>query len=264
MTTFLCMLPMAIWGGSAVHNFAVPMLFGIFIATRRRSSSPLRSCFCSATGGSTARKPIRQLKIAPQRRKACRARPKLCPAPTYIIEKPEGKAPGMPHDTPLIATPVIGLCLAFIFGAIATRLKISPSAIFWPVSLLARTRPDSSLIRSDLQLAEIGVILLMFGVGLHFPQRSLSVKAIAVPGALAQIAAAALGTGLGLALGWDAGRSGFWPRTFDRQYRRPVARHARAPPDRHRTWTHRSRLADRRRPWAPWSWHWCCFRQSPV
>ena len=113
----------------------------------------------------------------------------------------------MPHDTPLIATIVIGLCLAFIFGAIATRLKISPLVGYLLAGIIAGPHTpgfvaDQNLI---LQLAEIGVILLMFGVGLHFSLKDLlSVKAIAVPGALAQIAAAtALGTGLGFALGWD-------------------------------------------------------------
>ncbi|WP_234851813.1 cation:proton antiporter, partial [Brucella canis] len=113
----------------------------------------------------------------------------------------------MPHDTPLIAIIVIGLCLAFIFGAIATRLKISPLVGYLLAGVIAGPHTPGFVADQDLilQLAEIGVILLMFGVGLHFSLKDLlSVKAIAVPGALAQIAAAAaLGTGLGLALGWD-------------------------------------------------------------
>ncbi len=113
----------------------------------------------------------------------------------------------MPHDTPLIATIVIGLCLAFIFGAIATRLKISPLVGYLLAGVIAGPHTPGFVADQDLilQLAEIGVILLMFGVGLHFSLKDLlSVKAIAVPGALAQIAtAAALGTGLGLLLGWD-------------------------------------------------------------
>ena len=58
-----------------------------------------------------------------------------------------------------------------------------------------------------LQLADIGVVLLMFGVGLHFTPRDLmEVKAIAVPGAVLQMAAiTALGLGAGLAFGWTAG-----------------------------------------------------------
>nr|WP_313708820.1 YbaL family putative K(+) efflux transporter [Brucella intermedia] len=113
----------------------------------------------------------------------------------------------MPHDTPLIATIVIGLCLAFIFGAIATRLKISPLVGYLLAGVIAGPHTPGFVADQDLilQLAEIGVILLMFGVGLHFSLKDLlSVKTIAIPGALAQIAAAAaLGTGLGLALGWD-------------------------------------------------------------
>ncbi|WP_343314654.1 YbaL family putative K(+) efflux transporter [Brucella sp. BE17] len=113
----------------------------------------------------------------------------------------------MPHDTPLIATIVIGLCLAFIFGAIATRLKISPLVGYLLAGVIAGPHTPGFVADQELilQLAEIGVILLMFGVGLHFSLKDLlSVKAIAVPGALAQIAtAAALGTGLGLLLGWD-------------------------------------------------------------
>jgi monovalent cation:H+ antiporter-2, CPA2 family len=113
----------------------------------------------------------------------------------------------MPHDTPLIATIVIGLCLAFIFGTIATRLKISPLVGYLLAGVIAGPHTPGFVADQELilQLAEIGVILLMFGVGLHFSLKDLlSVKAIAVPGALAQIAtAAALGTALGLALGWD-------------------------------------------------------------
>ncbi|MGU3398133.1 YbaL family putative K(+) efflux transporter [Brucellaceae bacterium D45D] len=113
----------------------------------------------------------------------------------------------MPHDTPLIATIVIGLCLAFIFGAIATRLKISPLVGYLLAGVIAGPHTPGFVADQDLilQLAEIGVILLMFGVGLHFSLKDLlSVKTIAVPGALVQIAtAAALGTGLGLLLGWD-------------------------------------------------------------
>lgn len=113
----------------------------------------------------------------------------------------------MPHDTPLIATIVIGLCLAFIFGAIATRLRISPLVGYLLAGVIAGPHTPGFVADQELilQLAEIGVILLMFGVGLHFSLKDLlSVKAIAVPGALAQIATAAgLGTALGLAFGWD-------------------------------------------------------------
>ncbi|WP_376709783.1 YbaL family putative K(+) efflux transporter [Pseudochrobactrum lubricantis] len=113
----------------------------------------------------------------------------------------------MPHDTPLIATIVVGLCLAFLFGAIANRLRISPLVGYLLAGVLCGPYTPGFVADQELtlQLAEIGVILLMFGVGLHFSVKELlSVKAIAVPGALAQIfAATALGTGLGLIIGWD-------------------------------------------------------------
>jgi len=115
----------------------------------------------------------------------------------------------MPHYTPLISTVVIGLVLAFVLGAVAQRLRISPLVGY----LLAGVAigPATPGFVGDLQianeLAEIGVILLMFGVGLHFSMKDLlSVRAIAVPGAVAQIAVAtALGCGLALALGWTIG-----------------------------------------------------------
>ena len=113
----------------------------------------------------------------------------------------------MPHDTPLIATIVVGLCLAFLFGAIANRLRISPLVGYLLAGVLCGPYTPGFVADQELtlQLAEIGVILLMFGVGLHFSVKELlSVKSIAVPGALAQIfAATALGTGLGLIIGWD-------------------------------------------------------------
>ncbi|RBO94988.1 YbaL family putative K(+) efflux transporter [Pseudochrobactrum asaccharolyticum] len=113
----------------------------------------------------------------------------------------------MPHDTPLIATIVVGLCLAFLFGAIANRLRISPLVGYLLAGVLCGPYTPGFVADQELtlQLAEIGVILLMFGVGLHFSVKELlSVKAIAVPGALAQIfAATVLGTGLGLIIGWD-------------------------------------------------------------
>lgn len=113
----------------------------------------------------------------------------------------------MPHDTPLIATIVIGLCLAFVFGALANRLRISPLVGYLLAGVVCGPYTPGFVADQELtlQLAEIGVILLMFGVGLHFSVKELlSVKAIAVPGALVQIiAATALGTGLGLIIGWD-------------------------------------------------------------
>jgi CPA2 family monovalent cation:H+ antiporter-2 len=112
----------------------------------------------------------------------------------------------MPLHTPLIGTIVAGLVLAFIFGSIAQRLKVSPLVGYLLAGVMVGPFTPGFVADQALaqELAEIGVILLMFGVGLHFSLKDLlSVRAIAIPGALAQIAAGtALGAGLGLFLGW--------------------------------------------------------------
>ncbi|MCO4316054.1 Kef family K(+) transporter [Phyllobacterium sp. 21LDTY02-6] len=112
----------------------------------------------------------------------------------------------MPHETPLIATIVIGLVLAFIFGAIANRLRIPPLVGYLVAGVLAGSHTPGFVADQELaaELAEIGVILLMFGVGLHFSLKDLlSVRAIAIPGAIVQILAATLlGAGLAWILGW--------------------------------------------------------------
>jgi CPA2 family monovalent cation:H+ antiporter-2 len=112
----------------------------------------------------------------------------------------------MPHDTPLIATIVSGLVLAFLFGALAQKLRISPLAGYLLAGVLVGPHTPGFVADIHLagELAEIGVILLMFGVGLHFSLKDLmSVRHIAIPGAVVQIAAAtALGWALSAALGW--------------------------------------------------------------
>jgi len=113
----------------------------------------------------------------------------------------------MPHETPLIATIVIGLVLAFIFGAIANRLRIPPLVGYLVAGVLAGSHTPGFVADQELaaELAEIGVILLMFGVGLHFSLKDLlSVRAIAIPGAIVQIIVATL---LGAALAWILGWS---------------------------------------------------------
>lgn len=110
------------------------------------------------------------------------------------------------HQTPLIATIAAGLMLAYILGLVAHRLRIQPLVGY----LLAGVAvgPFTPGFTADLplaaELAEIGVILLMFGVGLHFSLKDLvSVARIAVPGAIGQIAVATLmGAGLAHLLGW--------------------------------------------------------------
>ena len=115
----------------------------------------------------------------------------------------------MPHDTNLIAILVAAFGLALVLGYIATRLK-APALVGYLLAgiLIGPTTPgfvgDMGLA---LQLSEIGVMLLMFGVGLHFSLSDLmAVKFLAVPGAVVQIALViALATllGAGLGLWWD-------------------------------------------------------------
>jgi len=113
----------------------------------------------------------------------------------------------MPHDTPLIAMIVVGLSLAFVLGVIAQRVKISPLVGYLLAGVVVGPFTPGFVADQALgqELAELGVILLMFGVGLHFSLKDLlSVRAIAIPGAVAQIAVATLlGRGLAWTLGWS-------------------------------------------------------------
>ncbi len=115
----------------------------------------------------------------------------------------------LPHDTPLITTLVAGFGLAFLFGLLAQRLKLPLIAGYLLAGVVIGPFTPGYVADMGLatELAELGVILLMFGVGLHFSPRDLmAVKAIAVPGALGQIAVAtAFGTAMGWALGWSIG-----------------------------------------------------------
>jgi CPA2 family monovalent cation:H+ antiporter-2 len=113
----------------------------------------------------------------------------------------------MPHHTSLIAMLVFGFVLAFLLGALANRLRLSPLVGYLLAGVLAGPFTPGFVGDAEIapQLAEIGVILLMFGVGLHFSLRDLmSVKNIAIPGAVAQIAVATvLGWGLSELMGWS-------------------------------------------------------------
>jgi CPA2 family monovalent cation:H+ antiporter-2 len=115
----------------------------------------------------------------------------------------------MEHGTPLIATIVGGLGLAFVLGAIASRCRMSPIVGYLLAGVAVGPFTPGYVADQSLanQLAEIGVILLMFGVGMHFSVRDLlSVRAIALPGAIFQIAVATLlGVLLGHLLGWSLG-----------------------------------------------------------
>ncbi len=113
------------------------------------------------------------------------------------------------HHTPLIATIVAGLVGAFVLGAIAQRLRLSPLVGYLLAGVLVGPFTPGYVADQELanQLAELGVILLMFGVGLHFSLKDLmAVRAIAIPGAIVQMGAATiLGIALGMALGWPIG-----------------------------------------------------------
>lgn len=115
----------------------------------------------------------------------------------------------MSHDTPLISTLAIGLVLAFAFGTLATRLRLPPIAGYLLAGVAAGPFTPGFVADPELskELTEIGVILLMFGVGLHFSIKDLlAVKRIAIPGAIVQIAAATLmGMGVSHFLGWGLG-----------------------------------------------------------
>jgi CPA2 family monovalent cation:H+ antiporter-2 len=115
----------------------------------------------------------------------------------------------MSHHTPLITLIVAGLGLAFVFGALAQRLRLSPLVGYLFAGIVIGPFSPGFVADQGManQLAELGVILLMFGVGLHFSLEDLlSVRAIAIPGAVVQIAAATLlGMGLGWWLGWSIG-----------------------------------------------------------
>lgn len=113
----------------------------------------------------------------------------------------------MPHETDIILTIAGGLVAALAGGLITQRLGLSPIVGYLLAGIAVGPFTPGFVANSSVaaQCAEIGVILLMFGVGLHFhPSDLLAVRKVAVPGALVQIAVAtALGAGLTRLLGWD-------------------------------------------------------------
>lgn len=112
-------------------------------------------------------------------------------------------------ETPLIATISVGFVLALILGAIAHRLRVSPLVGYLIAGICVGPYTPFFVADGHLshEISEIGVILLMFGVGLHFSLKDLmSVKNIAIPGAIAQITLATLmGMGLAWLIGWNFG-----------------------------------------------------------
>ncbi|MGH7944848.1 MAG: cation:proton antiporter [Opitutaceae bacterium] len=115
----------------------------------------------------------------------------------------------MPHDVTLIATISVGFVLAFVFGYLAHRIHLPPLVGYLIAGAVIGGITPGFVADAAItaQLAEIGVMLLMFGVGLHFSTADLmAVRRIAVPGALLQILiATVLGAGLAHFWGWSIG-----------------------------------------------------------
>lgn len=115
----------------------------------------------------------------------------------------------MPHDTPLLVTIVLGLVLAFAFGFIASRLRLPPLVgyLIAGIAVGPYTPGPSVDVHIATELSEVGVILLMFGVGLHFSTADLlAVRWIAIPGAVGQILiATAIGAVVASSWGWSLG-----------------------------------------------------------
>ena len=110
------------------------------------------------------------------------------------------------HEIPLITTIALALSVALLFGLLAKRLGFSPIVGYLIAGVLIGPHTPGVVGDAKIasELAEIGVILLMFGVGLHFSLKDLlAVRSIAVPGALGQSTAATLAcTALAVAVGW--------------------------------------------------------------
>ena len=110
------------------------------------------------------------------------------------------------HDLPLVSTIAVGLSLAFILGMLASKLRVPPIVGYLLAGIIIGPFTPGFVADTDLanELAEIGIVMLMFGVGLHFSIKDLmEVKRIAIPGAVAQMGSAiAMGAGLAYFWGW--------------------------------------------------------------
>ncbi|HLE93443.1 MAG TPA: YbaL family putative K(+) efflux transporter [Sulfuricaulis sp.] len=117
----------------------------------------------------------------------------------------------MPHSISLITTIAIGLGLAMVMGLVASRFRIPPLVGYLVAGIIIGPGTPGFVADVELtaQLAEIGVMLLMFGVGLHLSfEDLLAVRRIAVPGAIVQIGVATvLGMGVALSWGWTPGEA---------------------------------------------------------
>ena len=115
----------------------------------------------------------------------------------------------MPHDVDLIILLAVGFGLALIFGYIAARIRLPPLIGYLIAGIIIS--PNTPGVVGDIQLAnqlaELGVMFLMFGVGMHFSLSDLmQVRRIALPGAILQIAVATLlGIGVSMMWGWSFG-----------------------------------------------------------
>ena len=111
------------------------------------------------------------------------------------------------HHTPLITTLVVGIVLAFAFGMVAHRLRVSPLVGYLLAGVAVGPFTPGFVADQEVanEFAELGVILLMFGVGLHFSVADLlAVRRVAVPGAPSQMGRHTVGDGV---IGRWAGRS---------------------------------------------------------
>jgi CPA2 family monovalent cation:H+ antiporter-2 len=110
---------------------------------------------------------------------------------------------------PMLSTLAIGFTLAVVLGVVAHRLRLSPILGYLVAGVIISPNTPGIVADPHLakQLAEIGVVLLMFGVGLHFHMDDLlAVRSIAIPGAILQsTAATGLGVLVGMAFGWTLG-----------------------------------------------------------
>ena len=116
----------------------------------------------------------------------------------------------MPHDTAVIATVAAGLGVAFVFGVVAARLRLSPIVGYLLAGVVIGPFTPGYVADAGVarQLAELGVILLMFGVGLHFSIEDLAeARRVVVPGALAQIGITGT-VGAAVARAWGLGWGG--------------------------------------------------------
>lgn len=115
----------------------------------------------------------------------------------------------MPHDVDLIILLAVGFGLALIFGYLAARLRLPPLVGYLIAGIIIS--PKTPGIVADItlanQLAELGVMFLMFGVGMHFSLKDLlQVRRIAIPGAILQITVATLmGIAVSMMWGWSFG-----------------------------------------------------------